>query len=219
MFWLGLVFAVASAPATSPAIPHQPVGQVLGKTIYQNDLGFAGPIDPNVQFDARDQAMWDRMKRVQRVFGGPLIERFMQQQKIEASEQEVNAFVQTIERIRGEAPENPRAGAPDVKRARAMARQFILPWKLQRELHRKYGGRIIFQQFGPEAIDGMKRLFEDAEKAGDLRIEDAGLRHLFYYYVNMPHAVIDDPDALEKPWFLQGTTRPTTTTRSTNPRR
>ncbi len=86
---------------------------------------------------------------------------------------------------------------------------FIEPWKFQRNLQRKYGGRIIFQQFGPEALDGMRRLFEDAEKAGDLRIDDPGVRHLFYYYYNMPHTDAGDDSALENPWFLHDpTTQP-----------
>lgn len=87
-------------------------------------------------------------------------------------------------------------GVPD-----ALARQMIVPWKTERELHRIYGGRVIFQQFGPEALDARKRLYEEAENKGDLKFDDPGVRHLFYYYSNMKHTVIDDDKALERPWF------------------
>jgi hypothetical protein len=85
----------------------------------------------------------------------------------------------------------------------AFARMFILPWKIERELQRTYGGRIIFQQFGLEALDARRKLYEAAEAAGDLKFDDPGVRHLFYYYANMPHTFGGDEQALEKPWFLE----------------
>jgi hypothetical protein len=45
-------------------------------------------------------------------------------------------------------------------------------------------------------------LFEQAEKEGELKFNDAGVRHLFYYYANMRHTVVDKK-ALERPWFLE----------------
>jgi hypothetical protein len=88
-------------------------------------------------------------------------------------------------------------GAPE-----ATARTFIIAWKVERELHRTYGGRVIFQQAGPEALDARRMLFEDAEKQGHLKFDDPGVRHLFYYYANMQHTVVD-AKALERPWFLE----------------
>ncbi|MGC3966228.1 MAG: hypothetical protein QM775_02290 [Pirellulales bacterium] len=84
-----------------------------------------------------------------------------------------------------------------------LARMFILPWKIERELQRTYGGRVIFQQFGLEALDARRKLYEAAEAAGDLKFDDPGVRHLFYYYANMPHTTGGDEKALEKPWFFE----------------
>jgi hypothetical protein len=81
------------------------------------------------------------------------------------------------------------------------ARRFIIAWKIERELHRVYGGRVIFQQAGPEALDARRLLFEQAEKNGDLKFDDVGVRQLFYHYANMKHTVMDE-SALERPWFL-----------------
>jgi hypothetical protein len=84
-----------------------------------------------------------------------------------------------------------------------MAQKFIVAGKTERELHRVYGGRVIFQQAGPEALDARRRLFEQAEEQGDIRFVDAGVRHLFYYYyANMQHTFIDEK-ALERPFFLE----------------
>jgi hypothetical protein len=63
-----------------------------------------------------------------------------------------------------------------------MAVAFVNASKIEKALYRKYGGRVIFQQAGPEAIDARRTLYEAAEKSGDLTFADPGVRHLFYYY-------------------------------------
>jgi hypothetical protein len=242
-----LLIAAAAAPATKPATrpatkpgTSRVIGSVLGKTLYLDDVGVYGDIDPKVEFDARNERLWHDMGRVQRAFGQPLMRRFIEQNKIEVTDEELAAFARFMAEARAEqVPElkkqiasyeqqlaakdlppakranlekllksyretlernlDPRAGAAD----RDMARQFVLPWKIERALHRKYGGRIIFQQFGNEALDARRKLFEEAENAGDLRIDDPGLRHLFYWYYQMRHVAIDDPKALDPPWLAE----------------
>ena len=242
-----LTASLAAAPA-SQATTRRAVGQVLGKTIYDVDLGITEPIPPGLQFDARDAQRWGQMKEVSDAFGGPIIERFKKDSDVGATEQERLAFarvmhasqvaelpkvekqIETLQEQLADATLSPEARKEvehkltlrkldrDHKRQTIAdgpdswakgSDPFIEAGKLQRNLYRKYGGRIIFQQFGPEALDGMRRLFEDAEKAGDLRIDDPGLRHLFYHYYNMRHSELDDPTILEKPWFLRDpTTQP-----------
>lgn len=92
-------------------------------------------------------------------------------------------------------------GSRAAEAAEELARKFIVAWKTERELHRVFGGRIIFQQVGPEALDARRRLFEQAEKKADIKFDDAGVRHLFYHYANMKHTVVDE-NALERPWFF-----------------
>lgn len=99
-------------------------------------------------------------------------------------------FERSLPRLREVAKD----GVPE-----AMARQIIVARKIERELHQTYGGRVIFQQAGPEALDARRLLYEEAEKKGELKF-DAGVRHLFYYYYSkMNHTVIDE-DILEKMW-------------------
>eukprot|EP00913_Durusdinium_trenchii_P035319 g33049.t1 len=82
--------------------------------------------------------------------------------------------------------------------------------KFQRHLHRTYGGgRILFQQFGPEAFDAMHRWLREREKAGDFSIADPKLRALLYQYwtdTKMHGAFLStpkdkaDPVRLRFPW-------------------
>jgi hypothetical protein len=83
-----------------------------------------------------------------------------------------------------------------------IARTIIRSWKVERELHRIYGGRVIFQQFGLEALDARRQLYEEAEKNGDLTFDDPAVRRLFYYYyVKLQHTAINE-ELLDRPWFF-----------------
>jgi hypothetical protein len=81
---------------------------------------------------------------------------------------------------------------------------FVGNWKFFRELHRAYGGRVIFQQAGPEPLDAMRRVLEQHEKLGIFAIFDPALRTRFWaYYTTMGHNNMPDgPAFLEKPWWL-----------------
>ncbi len=233
-------FLPAALPAEepSPTPSSRTVGSVLGKPVTAADLGLTAPIDPTVKFDARDTARWRLMGRVMTTFGGPIMDRFVREQKIEATAEEIEQFQRKMqktreqnfrawearlaelnqelaaaelseadrarreeertryERLLASRLERPAAEAPD-----ELARMFLVAWKVERELHRAYGGRVIFQQAGPEALDARRRLFEQAEKNGDLHFADPGVRHLFYYYAHMRHTTIDEK-VLERSWLL-----------------
>jgi hypothetical protein len=85
-----------------------------------------------------------------------------------------------------------------------LARMFIVARKTEQELHKTFGGRVIFQQARPEALDARRKLFEQAEEKGDLKFNDPGVRHLFYYYSkNMKHVVVDDALLEQSGWGLE----------------
>lgn len=213
------------------------VGSIYAKTVTAADIALTTPIDPAVQFDARDTAKWELMKRIITAFGKPVVDRFVEEKKIDATVGEINAFQdhvrkgyrkslgQTEERLEKVKSELASPNLRDEDKAKlekkratlesmlstlrgrakegppeAIARQLVVAWKVERELHRAYGGRVIFQQAGPEALDARRRLFEQAEKNGDLKFHDAGVRHMFYFYANMEHTVIDEK-AIQLPWL------------------
>lgn len=79
------------------------------------------------------------------------------------------------------------AGAAKVDPQEAEARQqvaaaFILQWKINRALYQQYGGRIIFQQGGPEPLDAYRRFLEEAQSRGDFRIVNKDLEASFWRY-------------------------------------
>jgi hypothetical protein len=85
-----------------------------------------------------------------------------------------------------------------------LARMFIVARKTEQELHKAFGGRVIFQQAGPEALDARRKLFEQAEEKGDIKFNDPGVRHLFYYYFNnMKHVVVDENVLGQSGWGIE----------------
>ena len=227
----------AQVPATTQS--SRIVGSVYGTAITSQDIGLTVPIDPAVQFDARDTEKWELMGRIMSTFGKPVHDHFVAERKIEATADEIELFKKNLrkgleEKLREKedrlakvktqltssdlsAQEKATLEEEQVRLERllpalrppaeegapeAMARTFIVSWKVERELHRTYGGRVIFQQFGPEALDARRLLYEEAERPGGLEFEDPEVRHLFYYYANMEHTVVD-AKAMERPWFLE----------------
>ncbi len=63
-----------------------------------------------------------------------------------------------------------------------VAAAFILQWKINRALYKQYGGRVIFQQGGPEPLDAYRRFLEDAQSRGDFRIVSKDLEAGFWRY-------------------------------------
>jgi hypothetical protein len=63
-----------------------------------------------------------------------------------------------------------------------IADAFILHWKINRALYQKYGGRIGFQQGGPEPVDAYRQFLEERQAAGDFRIDNEALAAEFWRY-------------------------------------
>jgi hypothetical protein len=74
------------------------------------------------------------------------------------------------------------ADPEEVRARQQVASAFILQWKINRALYRQYGGRIIFQQGGPEPLDAYRRFLEDAQSRGEFRIVRADLVVPFWRY-------------------------------------
>jgi hypothetical protein len=66
-----------------------------------------------------------------------------------------------------------------------IAAAFIQQWKINGALYEQYGGRIIFQQGGPEPLDAYRKFLEERQARGDFAIVDKDLEAGFWrYYVN-----------------------------------
>ncbi|MCP3928628.1 MAG: hypothetical protein GY705_05950 [Bacteroidetes bacterium] len=67
----------------------------------------------------------------------------------------------------------------DMERPFLLSKKMVESWKLNKALFDKYGGRIIFQQFGIEPIDAYQALIEDIKSKGKLKIIKSGFDTIF----------------------------------------
>jgi len=58
----------------------------------------------------------------------------------------------------------------------------ILQWKISRALYQQYGGRIVFQQGGPEPLDAYRTFLEECQARGDFQIASPALEAEFWRY-------------------------------------
>ena len=55
---------------------------------------------------------------------------------------------------------------------REMADGIIKSWKINKALFDQYGGRVVYQQFGPEPLDAYRKFLEAKLKAGAFQLSD-----------------------------------------------
>jgi len=83
------------------------------------------------------------------------------------------------------APDKSRQSAEDKQAREQIASAFIKQWKINRALHAEYGGRIGYQQGGPEPLDATRKFLEERKQRGDFTIVTKELDEAFWkYYLN-----------------------------------
>ena len=65
---------------------------------------------------------------------------------------------------------------------RQSSRPFVRQWKINKALFEKYGGRVIFQQAGPEPLDAYRDFLKEQEKSGAFKILDEKYKDAFWRY-------------------------------------
>jgi len=90
---------------------------------------------------------------------------------------------------------------------RRNARQFVRSWKINKVLFAKYGGRVIFQQAGPEPLDAYRDFLREQEKKGAFQFLDKQYRASFWrYFTNdAMHTFYDKDDGakfINTPWWM-----------------
>jgi len=85
---------------------------------------------------------------------------------------------------------------------RRVQRDFALYWNVQKQLHKQYGGAVIFQQMGPESVGAYAPFLEEHEKKGDFKIPDADTRSRFWALARKINGVVlSDKDPFAKSPF------------------
>lgn len=118
----------------------------------------------------------------------------------------VNEFLNDI----GEMTKNTEMNSDELRQAREqVAAAFIRQWKINRSLYKQYGGRIIFQQGGPEPLDAYRLFLQEQEKKGAFTIVDKAFEEKFweYYLTDSKHSFYpagsrEEEQAFETPWWL-----------------
>ena len=103
-----------------------------------------------------------------------------------------------------------RAGTPESAAAETrVARAFVEQWKVNQALYRQYGGRVIYQQGGPEPLDAYHEFFKAAQKSGEFRIINKEFESALwrYYTTDSKHQFIPESgnekeQAINTPWWM-----------------
>jgi hypothetical protein len=117
-----------------------------------------------------------------------LFDQYATERGIRAEPAEIDALLEKMRRDRaadGLATEDdlkPEEKAEVDAMQRDMARGIIRQWKLNKALYDQYGGRIIYQQLGPEPLDAYRQFLRQQEADGAFAIRDQALETSFWRY-------------------------------------
>lgn len=121
----------------------------------------------------------------------------------------LNEFLNNIGEARNGAKED---SAEDKAARRQVAAAFIRQWKINQALYRQYGGRIIYQQGGPEPLDAYRTFLQARERQGAFKILNPAFEAEFWKYFLTdsihsfyPKGSREEARAFEMPWWLLST--------------
>jgi copper(I)-binding protein len=167
--------APAAAAEPAPAVP------VAEPSARQTETGaVATVLDEDIH--STDPA------EVQDAILSRLFDRYVEQQGITVTDAELDAYVESMRAgmaaagLTAESELTPEEAAEVDAMRRDMGRALIRQWKINRALYKKYGGRIVYQQLGPEPLDAYRRFLEGAQAAGVFTIHDASVAEAFWRY-------------------------------------
>ncbi len=87
-----------------------------------------------------------------------------------------------------------------------IARYFVQSWKVNKALHQRYGGRVIFQQAETEPLDAYRDFLKEQKQAGAFQILDKQYEGEFWrYFTNdAMHSFCSDEQgwkSFQTPWW------------------
>jgi hypothetical protein len=169
---LGGMTGQAQSSETSPREPTTPPGS--GAPLAATVLG--------------EEVRTQDAAKMQEIVLTRLFDHYAEQQGIEVTDAEIDAFVEQMrlgmraEGLTAEDDLSPEEAVQAEQMRRDMGRAIIRQWKLNRALYQQYGGRIIYQQLGPEPLDAYRSYLEARQAAGDFAIQDKDMERAFLRY-------------------------------------
>ena len=217
---------------------------------------YGNPDDPIVAEVLGTQIRTKNPEEMQYVINQMLIQNYVQQNKIEASREDIDLYIAAMDQFtrddrkkndagRVEIQQQLKAGSmpaeqikqlqselktldslhqydireeaeierdPEaaLKDKQVVARAFIEQWMINKALYQQYGGRIIFQQTGPEPLDAMRDFLKEQQQKGAFKILEKSFEAPFWeYFVNdskysfFKQGSEEEKQAFDKPWWLQ----------------
>jgi hypothetical protein len=154
-----------------------PVGQTEGPIIATEPSGRVSPLATvlGAAVHTRDA------EALQEAILTPLFDHYAAEHGIKAEPAEIDAFVAYLrqglaaEGLTAEEALTPEETAEIDSMRHDMARAIVRQWKINKALYAQYGGRIIYQQLGPEPLDAYREFLEQRQADGAFRIDDPAL--------------------------------------------
>jgi hypothetical protein len=180
----------ASLPAVSSGSPARDAAGAegsLAETAWQ-PVQFVSIEQPLAATVLEEEIRTSDPDEMQQMVLSRLLDRYAEAQRIEVTEAEIDAFADSMQRgmraggLTAEDALTPEEAAQAAQMRRDMGRSIIRQWKLNRALYQQYGGRIIFQQLGPEPLDAYRRYLEERQAAGDFTIQQKAFADAFWRY-------------------------------------
>ncbi len=160
----------------------------------------------------------DNPEEVQYLILTRLFDDYATRNGLVASDGEVAAYLAALDRgLRADLGEEytspadlpPEEAAEALQMREGMARSLIRQWKVNRALFSEYGGRLIYQQLGPEPLDAYRVFLLERQKAGDFELLDEAVGATFWSYFTdeQRHDFMNRADARSaysrEPWSSQ----------------
>ena len=117
-----------------------------------------------------------------------LFDQYAEQHGIEATGDEIAAASEKMKRgmreegLTAEDDLTPGEAVQAEKMRREMTHSIIRQWKITRQLYDEYGGRVIYQQLGPDPLDAYRRFLEARQKTGAFTIVEPTFEAPFWRY-------------------------------------
>ena len=117
-----------------------------------------------------------------------VLDSYAAERNLDVSDAELTAFVDNLRRgmaadgLTADEGLTPEEMDEVEAMRRQMGRAMILQWKVNRSLYQTYGGRIIYQQLGPEPLDAYRQYFEERQAAGDFSFKSSAAEAQFWDY-------------------------------------
>jgi heat shock protein HslJ len=163
-------------------------GHLFLSTMVDGSIIEFEPLPPAVATLFGEQVYATDATELQGVVVTRLLDRYAAQHSIDVESQELEAFLGKMEA--GMAAEGLTADdnltPKEARQVDAMRRRLgvslIRQWKINKSLYETYGGRIIYQQLGPEPLDAYRQYLEARQTAGDFTIENSVMAEQFWGY-------------------------------------